>query len=139
MLNQRQIKVLRKLATETRPTPDRDFPASTLQELEQQGLIQIQDHQVHITEEGKSYFQTQIRRRRRVSAPVPRPQSKGEQQSGPEERKELLKEALQLLHQALPSHRVLHVGDLSCSTEQMLQGLETYASQNHPPSEVSPS
>lgn len=119
-LSERQAEVLRRLAAEGSPVPRAELDGRVLRALERHVLIEPHQDAVTLTVAGTEYFNTQLRRRRRVGVRL-----RWLEQAP----REAILEAVETLKTALPTSSKLFVGDLRVSGEEVIGGLVRYAEQ----------
>ncbi|HEU4883359.1 MAG TPA: hypothetical protein VFT45_13955 [Longimicrobium sp.] len=123
-VNTTQEDMLRQLALSENPVPFDDLDGRVVRALEGRGLVRKADGIVLLTEAGRVFYESKVRRRRRArsgwtkSAPTPT--------EGTEDRTsraEAIREAVDALQRAVSDADRLEIGDLDASAEQAFAAL----------------
>lgn len=118
-LSERQAVLLRDLVHQTNKVCVSDVDGRVLRALVRQGFVELGDETVAVTSAGAEHYHTQLRRRRRVGVRIRGPKQTPRQS---------ILEAVESLKLALPRRFGLKVGDLHVTAEELIAGLEQYAS-----------
>lgn len=121
-LSPSQADLLRQLTLAEEPLPADDLDGRVLHALCRRGLAAIEEGHARATEAGKHYFDTKVRKRRRVRSERLVP-------SDAAERAETILQVVRQLETALPRNMRHAVGDLDVDTPELLAALEGYALQ----------
>jgi hypothetical protein len=121
-LSPKQADLLRELSRRTAPVPVDHLDGRVLRALESRNFVQRRDGWVMVTDEGRSHFQTNVRRRRKVGrhAAEPTPRSA---------RAESILRAVEILELALPLDAEMQVGDVHAYADDVVHGLRVLARQ----------
>lgn len=121
-LSPKQADLLRDLSRRTTPVPVDHLDGRVLRALESRNFVERQNGWVVVTDEGRSHFQTHVRRRRKVGriAAEATPRSA---------RAESIIRAVEILELALPLEAELQVGDVHAYADDVVQGLRRLARQ----------
>jgi hypothetical protein len=129
-VNNTQEEMLRQLALAEAPVPFDDLDGRVVRALEGRGLVRKAEGLVELTEAGRGFYDTKVRRRRRArsgwvkSAPV--------STEGTEDRStraNSIREAVDALQRAVSGADTLEIGDLEASAEDAFNGLLELASR----------
>lgn len=121
-LSPSQAELLRRLTLAEEPLPADDLDGRVLRALRRRGLAAVEGGHARATDAGKHYFETKVRKRRRVRSERLVP-------SDAAERAETILQAVRQLETALPCTMRHAVGDLDVDTPELLATLEGYALQ----------
>ncbi len=114
----KQEELLRLLSLQSGPAAMGALDGRTLNALERRGLVERIQGTVVVTPEGTEYFNTRLRRRRRVGVRL-----RGLEQTP----RHAILEAVETLKIALPTNSKLSVGELRVSGEELIDSLMRYA------------
>ncbi|WP_420129718.1 hypothetical protein [Longimicrobium sp.] len=123
-VNTTQEDMLRQLALSEQPVPFDDLDGRVVRALEGRGLLRKADGLVLLTDAGRAFYESKVRRRRRArsgwtkSAPAP---VEGTEDRG--SRAEAIREAVDALQRAVGDADRLEIGDLDASAEQAFAAL----------------
>jgi hypothetical protein len=120
VLNEKQADLLRRLVLQVAPVPVVEVDGRVLRVLVRHGLAGIAGDNVVPTEAGRAHFREKVRRRKRVGA-------HRADAADRERPAEVLSRATRELEKALPKDRVLQVGDLEATVQDVLAGLQHLA------------
>lgn len=121
-LSPSQAELLRILTLGEAPVPADDLDGRVLRGLCRRGLATVEEGHARATEEGRHYFQSRVRKRRRVRA-------ERHFASEATERAEVILQVVRQLEAVLPRAMSHAVGDLTVETPDLLAALEGYAEQ----------
>ena len=121
-LSPKQADLLRDLSRRTSPVPVDHLDGRVLRALESRNFIQRRDGWVVVTDEGRSHFQTHVRRRRKVG-------SHAAEQTPRSARAEAILRAVEILELALPLEAEMQVGDVHAYADDVVRGLRVLARQ----------
>ena len=121
-LSPSQTELLRLLTLAEAPVPADDLDGRVLRALCRRGLAIVGEGHAGATEEGRHYFQSRVRKRRRIRT---------ERHFAAEatERAEVILQVVRQLESVLPRTMRHAVGDLTVETPDLLAALEEYAEQ----------
>jgi len=123
-VNNMQEDMLRQLAQAEHPVPFDDLDGRVVRALEGRGLVRRADGIVQLTDAGRTFYETRVRRRRRArsgwvkSAPAP---AEGTEDRAVRARS--IREAVDALQRAIGSADELEIGDLIASADDAFAGL----------------
>lgn len=129
-VNTTQEDMLRQLALAEQPVPFDDLDGRVVRALEGRGLLRKSDGLVLLTDAGRAFYESKVRRRRRArsgwtrSAPVPT--------EGTEDRRaraQSIRDAIDALQRAIGDADRLEIGDLDAPAEQAFAALLELASR----------
>jgi hypothetical protein len=121
LLNEKQAILLRRLVQQEEAVPADRLDGRTLRVLERNGLISRTGDYVTVTDDGRSYFASSVRRRRRVQTRS----VAGSRQA----RAEAIREGVRLLHQTLSEKMPVRIGDLESTPGEIMEGLRRFADE----------
>lgn len=123
-VNNTQEDMLRQLAQAEAPVPFDDLDGRVVRALEGRGLVRKVDGLVEVTDAGRAFYESKVRRRRRArsgwvkNAPVP--------VEGTEDRSvraRSIREAVDALQRAVGDADTLEIGDLDATARDAFTGL----------------
>jgi hypothetical protein len=123
-VNNTQEDMLRQLALAESPVPFDDLDGRVVRALEGRGLVRRTDGLVELTDAGRAFYESKVRRRRRArsgwvkSAPAPT--------EGTEDRSvraQSIREAVDALQRAIGGMEPVEVGDLQASADDAFAAL----------------
>jgi hypothetical protein len=123
-VNTTQEDMLRQLALAEQPVPFDDLDGRVVRALEGRGLVRKSDGLVVLTDAGRAFYESKVRRRRRArsgwvkQSPVPA--------EGTEDRRtraQSIRDAVDALQRAIGDADRLEIGDLDAPAEQAFAGL----------------
>lgn len=123
-VNNTQEDMLRQLALAEAPVPFDDLDGRVVRALEGRGLVRRADGLVALTDAGRAFYESKVRRRRRArsgwvkASPVP---SEGTEDRSARARS--IREAVDALQRAIGSADELEVGDLQASADDAFAAL----------------
>ena len=121
-LSPKQSDLLRDLSRRTAPVPVDHLDGRVLRALESRNLIEQRNGWVTVTDEGRSHFETHVRRRRKVGRHAAEPTPRGA-------RAESILRAVEILELALPREAEMLVGDVHAYADDVVEGLRRFARQ----------
>jgi len=121
-LSPKQADLLRDLSRRTAPVPVDHLDGRVLRALETRNFIEQRNGWVSLTDQGRSHFETHVRRRRKVGRHAAEPTPRGA-------RAEAILRAVEILELALPREAEMQVGDLHAYADDVVEGLRKFARQ----------
>lgn len=123
-VNTTQEDMLRQLALAESPVPFDDLDGRVVRALEGRGLVRKVDGLVELTAEGRSFYESKVRRRRRARSGWVKSSSLAAE--GTEDRTvraRSIREAVDALQRAVGSLDQIEIGDLEANAEDAFHGL----------------
>lgn len=123
-VNETQEDMLRQLALAEKPVPFDDLDGRVVRALEGRGLVRRADGLVELTDAGRAFYESKVRRRRRArggwvkTAPAP---VEGTEDRG--SRAQSIREAVEALQRTVGDADMLEIGDLDAPAEQAFAAL----------------
>lgn len=123
-VNETQEDMLRQLALAEKAVPFDDLDGRVVRALEGRGLVQKADGLVELTDAGRAFYESKVRRRRRArggwvkSAPAP---VEGTEDRG--SRAQSIRDAVEALQRTVGDSDMLEIGDLDAPAEQAFAAL----------------
>lgn len=123
-VNNTQEDMLRQLALAEAPVPFDDLDGRVVRALEGRGLVRKAEGLVELTDAGRTFYDTKVRRRRRArtgwakAATIP---TEGEEDRAARARS--IREAVDVLQRAVSDADELEVGDLNAPARDAFSGL----------------
>jgi hypothetical protein len=124
-LNATQEDMLRQLALADAPVPFDDLDGRVVRALEGRALVRRSDGRVEITPAGKAFYETRVRRRRRVrgswarTAPVAVEEAAHDERSA---RARSIREAVDALRRAVGGTETIPIEELEAPAEDAFRG-----------------
>lgn len=122
-LNDRQEDLLRALVQEDAPVPVDDLDGRVIRALEGRGLVRRSEGRVAVTEEGRSFYERRVRRRRRARAGYAHTAAAAPEADERKTRARLLRNAVEALHRVIGDAEEIEVGDLNATAADALAAL----------------
>jgi hypothetical protein len=122
-LNTLQEDVLRKLAQEGFSMAMDDFDGRVLRALEGRGLVRRVDGRVEVTEAGRAFYESKVRRRRRARAGWVRPATANGDTDERKSRAATIREAVDALRRAIGGTDELEIGEFPAPADEAFEGL----------------
>lgn len=119
-LNEKQTDLLRYLSRQTGPVPVDHLDGRIVRALKSRRLIDERNGWVSVSDQGRSEFETKVRRRRAFS---PHSVESGARTA----RAESIRRAIEALELALPKDAELMIGDLPAYADDVMEGLRRFA------------
>ncbi|HEY0038871.1 MAG TPA: hypothetical protein VGB66_19400 [Longimicrobium sp.] len=128
MLNSTQEDMLRQLALAESPVPFDDLDGRVVRALEGRGLVGREDGRVVLTESGREFYQSRVRRRRRARAggwaTTSQPVQPAEEPADIENRAaQSLREAVDILRHAIGGADQIEVADMEAPADETFAAL----------------
>jgi hypothetical protein len=128
MLNATQEDMLRNLALAESPVPFDDLDGRVVRALEGRGLLRREDGRVVLTDSGREFYQSRVRRRRRARAggwaTTAQPAPAAEEPVDMENRAaQSIREAVGILRQTIGGADEITVGDLEAPADDTFSAL----------------
>ena len=128
MLNSTQEDMLRQLALAESPVPFDDLDGRVVRALEGRGLVRREDGRVVLTESGREFYQSRVRRRRRARAggwaTTSQPVQPAEEPADIENRAaQSLREAVDILRHAIGGADPIEVADMEAPADDTFAAL----------------
>jgi hypothetical protein len=128
MLNSTQEDMLRQLALAESPVPFDDLDGRVVRALEGRGLVGREDGRVVLTESGREFYQSRVRRRRRARAggwaTTSQPVQPAEEPADIENRAaQSLREAVDILRHAIGGADPIEVADMEAPADDTFAAL----------------
>lgn len=124
-VNNTQEDMLRQLALSEAPVPFDDLDGRVVRALEGRGLVRKADGLVVLTDAGRAFYESKVRRRRRARSgwvkAAPAPAEAAEDRSSARARS--IREAVDALQRAIGSADELEIGDLHASADDAFAAL----------------
>lgn len=125
-LNATQEDMLRQLAVAEEAVPYDDLDGRVVRALEGRALVHRVEGRVEITAEGRAYYETRVRRRRRVRAGWRAPAGTAEPQQKVDERTvraTSIRDAIDALRRAVGGSEDIPIADMQAPAEEAFRGL----------------
>lgn len=128
MLNSTQEDMLRQLALAESPVPFDDLDGRVVRALEGRGLVGREDGRVVLTDSGREFYQSRVRRRRRARAggwaTTSQPVQPAEEPADIENRAaQSLREAVDILRHAIGGADPIEVADMEAPADETFAAL----------------
>jgi hypothetical protein len=128
MLNSTQEDMLRQLALAESPVPFDDLDGRVVRALEGRGLVRREDGRVVLTDSGREFYQSRVRRRRRARAggwaTTSQPVQPAEEPADIENRAaQSLREAVDILRHAIGGADPIEVADMEAPADETFAAL----------------
>jgi hypothetical protein len=121
-LNPTQEDMLRQLALAEAPVPFDDLDGRVVRALEGRGLVRRIDGRVEVSEAGREFYRSRVRRRRRARTGWHRAEAP-ERSDERATRARSIREAVDALRRAVGGAETISVGDLDASAEETFRAL----------------
>lgn len=125
LLSSKQTDLLRELFLRAEPVAEEDLDGRVVRALESRGFVERHDGRIALTEAGRAYFESRVRRRRRAGQLAAEPDPRGA-------RAEAILRAVEMLERAVPLDRRMTVGDVEASGREVVEGLRRLARRLEP-------
>ncbi len=122
VLSDKQSDLLRDLSLRTEPVAEDTLDGRVVRALESRSFVERQDGMVLLTDAGRDYFRSHVRRRRRARPHGAEPDPRSA-------RTDAIQRAIEILELGLPPDTEMHVGDLHARAEELIEGLRRFARQ----------
>jgi hypothetical protein len=119
-LNEKQTDLLRYLSRQTGPVPTDHLDGRVVRALKSRQLVDERNGWVSVSVQGRSEFETKIRRRRAFS---PHSIESGARTA----RAESIKRAIDALELAMPKDAELMIGEIPAYADDVMEGLRRFA------------
>lgn len=128
MLNSTQEDMLRQLALAESPVPFDDLDGRVVRALEGRGLVRREDGRVVLTDSGREFYQSRVRRRRRARAggwaTTSQPVQPADEPADMENRAaQSLREAVDILRHAIGGADPIEVADMEAPADDTFAAL----------------
>ncbi|MBV9775176.1 MAG: hypothetical protein JO040_14580 [Gemmatimonadetes bacterium] len=120
LLSSRQTDLLRELFQREAPMAEEHLDGRVVRALESRGLVGRDGGWVSLTQDGRTYFESRVRRRRRAGQLAAEPDPRGA-------RADAILRAIEMLERAIPMDGALRVGDVDARGHDVVEGLKRLA------------
>ena len=121
-VNTAQEDMLRQLALAEGPVPFDDLDGRVVRALEGRGLVSKDGGLVGITDEGRSFYESKVRRRRRARSGWVR-EAVADETADRSGRAQSIRDAVDALRRAIGSAETIEIGDLDAPAESAFEAL----------------
>lgn len=126
-LNDRQEDMLRALVQQDAAVPMDDLDGRVIRALEGRGLVRRGEGRVEVTEEGRAFYETKVRRRRRARAGYAHTAAAAPEADERKTRARLMRNAVEALRRVVGDAEEIEVGDLNATAADALAALAELA------------